>query len=398
MYRLLKIVPNTFESESRDLRELNIARELGFEVMVMAKCNEDKNGVKDRVDGFDVYRFSTRPLGNKAFIIKLNRVISLFTWAYGVRKFNPDVISCHDILALAIGNISNMCRSKGKRALLIYDSHEFEMGRNVRRTKFKKLLIKHIEGYLIKRSFKAVMVNDIIADEIKKLYKLPQRPVVVRNIPNKWVLIKDEIDKKREEYLRRFNRDKPPFIVMYHGRIANGRGIENMIMALNQTADTVGIIIGNGESQYIERLKGLAIKLNVAERVIFEPAIPYQELWKHLASADAGLVVIENICKSYFYSLPNKYFENIQSLTPIINSNFPAMDQLAQKYNIGISTDCSDPIKISQSIEKLKNDKELYSNIKQNLILAKEELCWENERRVLITMYEEIITKLENKN
>ncbi len=398
MYRLLKIVPNTFEGESRDVRELNIARELGFEVMVMAKCNENKNCVKDRVDGFDVYRFSTRPLGNKSFIIKFNRVVSLFRWAYGARKFNPDVISCHDILALAIGNISNMFRSKDKKALLIYDSHEFEMGRNVRRTKLKKFLIKYIEMYLIKQSFMTVMVNDIIADEIKKLYELPQRPVVVRNIPNKWILFKDEIEKKRKEYLRRFICDRPPFIVMYHGRIANGRGIENMIMALNQTADTVGIIIGNGEPQYIERLKGLAIKLNVAERVIFEAAIPYQELWKHLACADAGLVVIENICKSYFYSLPNKYFENIQSLTPIINSNFPAMDQLTQKYKIGISTDCSDPIKISQSIERLKNDKEFYSNIKQNLVLAKQELCWENERKILIRMYEEVITSLENKN
>lgn len=393
MYKLLKIVTNSFENENRDERELRVAVELGFEVMVMAKGNGKKNSF-DFVNDILVHRCTTKPLGNRRILIRLNRIVSVFKWSIYAHKINADVISCHDILSLMIGYLSNFYKVGKSKSLLIYDSHEFELGRNVKRSLLTKYIIKHLENFLIKRSYRTMMVNDIIADEVQNIYKLPNRPVVIRNIPEKWVLNDNEIECLKTDYIRKFNLDSNPFIVMYHGRVIKGRGIEVMLKAIKLTGGTVGIILGNGCPDYISYLKRLIIELDIEERILFENAVSYKKLGNYIACADVGLVSIENLCKSYFYSLPNKYFENIQALTPVINSDFPAMKRITKEYNIGISTDCSKVENISKSIKKLMNDKVLYQNLKNNLIVAKNDLCWENERSNLVMMYSDVIEHL----
>ena len=48
------------------------------------------------------------------------------------------------------------------------------------------------------------MVNDSIADEVQKIHKLKQRPIVVRSTPEKWAVDPEETKKKRRELLDRF--------------------------------------------------------------------------------------------------------------------------------------------------------------------------------------------------
>jgi hypothetical protein len=47
-------------------------------------------------------------------------------------------------------------------------------------------MIKFWEGKLIKKSVFTIVVSDGIADELQKIYKMDNRPVVIRSIPNKW--------------------------------------------------------------------------------------------------------------------------------------------------------------------------------------------------------------------
>ena len=75
--RVLKIALSTWENASRDKRELGVVEELGAEVLVLAKGNS--TGVIEQVDGFNVYRMSTRPLGNHVPNM-INRIASIFTW------------------------------------------------------------------------------------------------------------------------------------------------------------------------------------------------------------------------------------------------------------------------------------------------------------------------------
>ena len=171
--KVVKIVPNEFNNESRDERELGICQEMQAEVLVFAKEKNGKKNMIETVDGFKVHRCSTRPLGGKIPNI-INRLAALFTWAYFVRKSKPDIISGHDLVGLTIGWISTWFVNK--KPLLIYDSHEFELGRNIERTRLQKTGIQCWEHFLIGRSALVIMVNDSIADAVKKIYRLNTIP------------------------------------------------------------------------------------------------------------------------------------------------------------------------------------------------------------------------------
>lgn len=395
MSLIVKVVPNKFFNASRDKKEMTLLRDLGHQIIIVAKG--DTSDVVT-IDGFTVHQRTTRPLKmhylkNHNVTVLINRLLSLATWAVYVRKLRADCISGHDIIGIYIGWLSTWLMPKKNKPLLVYDSHEFELGRNTeaKRGIIEKWLIAYAEKFLMKRCAFSIMVNDSIADEVQRIHKLKNRPIVVRNIPPYWSIDETVSQKQRAEFCKALHVHETTFIAMYHGGITSDRGIENLIKAIARTEDAVGVILGNGQDDYMRSLKDLAVSHKVADRILFHPAVPIDVLWQYVGAVDAGMVTINNTCASYYYSLPNKLFENIQSGTPVIGSNFPEISRVINDYNIGLCCDPEDTADIANVINKMKSDEELYARFKHNLIQAKKDLCWENEREILKKAYQKIL-------
>lgn len=386
---VLKIAPSEWINESRDKRELGVVKELGAEVLVMAKGR--KSGVVDQVDGFDVYRMSTRPLGTyvpPAF----NRIVSIFTWAHQVRKIGPQIISGHDLPALLIGYLSGIFISRKRKPKLVYDSHEFELGRNVKRSRAALLVILHLERFLMKRCAFSIMVNDSIADEVRRIHHLKQRPVVVRSIPENWEIDDRVCQEIRQKLLYAAESPGRAILLMYHGMICSGRGIENLIRAAALCKDVMLVILGNAENEsYLETLQKMPACIRAGRRILFYPAVPAEQLWKYIGAADISMMPILPVTKSYYYALPNKFFESIQALTPVIASDLPEMKNLIERYGIGFTCRPGSVRDICRCIRCMCSDRTVYASYKENVRRAKEELNWENEKERLKKAYYKII-------
>ncbi len=389
--KILKISCNSWDSDSRDKRELLAYKELGADVLVMAKGAPRDIFKKDSVDNFDVLRFSTRPLGNKV-PKSLNRILSIIIWAYCAKLIKPDILSCHDLSGLLIGWLSTWFVSNRKRAKLIYDSHEFELGRNTKRSRFQYLAIKYLERFLINRCVFSIMVNDTIADEVMRIHRLKKRPVVVRSTPNLWCLNNSETAKVHSMFCKLLDIPDDSFIAMYHGGIIPGRSIETLIRLVAENKNISAVILGAGESEYLIQLKLFAVSLGVEKRILFLPPVPIQNLWKYVSAADVGVITIQATVKSYYYMLPNKLFENIQSETPVICSNFPVIKSIVDKYEVGLTCQPDDIHAINACIERMRTDKAFYLQCKKNLKVAKRDLCWENEKLILQEAFKKVIS------
>ena len=138
---LLKICNNSWETASRDRRELSACRELGARILVMAKGEPSDRGRKGTDGENTVLYYGTRPLGPSAPKM-LNRLAATVIWANTARKMKADVISGHNLPGLAIGWMSNWFVPKKKRALLVYDAHEYEAGRIAGRSKLLCWIIR----------------------------------------------------------------------------------------------------------------------------------------------------------------------------------------------------------------------------------------------------------------
>ena len=386
---VLKICCSEWNNESRDKRELSVCQELGIKTLVMAKGKSGDKYKHDLVSGFDVLRFSTQPLGNKIYK-GLNQIISLFMWAHYARKLKPDIISGHDISGLTIGWMSNWFRAD--KAKLIYDSHEFEIGRNANRSKLQRWGITHLERLLIKKCVFPIMVNDVIADEVQKIHKLEKRPVVVRSTPNFWAVDDTVTQIIHTKYCDALNIPNDSFIVMYHGGVMKDRGIETLLEVVAKSKNITAVILGNGDKKYLDSLKDKARELGVEKSVLFHEAVPIDELWKYVGAANLGMILAPAIEPNHLFSLPNKFFENIQSETPIICPEYPAMKPIIEKYKIGMTCDPTNISEIVDCVERMRRDKKFYSNCKTNIKIAKQDLCWEKEKEKLIKSYNILIS------
>ena len=89
----------------------------------------------------------------------------------------------------------------------------------------------------------------------------------------------------------------------------------------------------------------------------------------------------------------HKFFENIQALTPVIVTALPEMEKIIKKYNIGMVCPVGDIESARECVIRLKDDQHFYHYLKKNMIKAKKDLCWENEKGLLIDAWNRYIQK-----
>ena len=154
---------------------------------------------------------------------------------------------------------------------------------------------------------------------------------------------------------------------MYHGVVMADRGIETFIKLIGMNPKIKGIILGNEQvSGYIQGLKELVKLEGACGRVYFHPAVPNYELVNYVGASDVGMILSAAICKNHLYSLPNKFFENIQSETPVICPDYPEMKRLVDHFQIGLTCNPTNIREIYDCIERLRTDKKLYNRLKEN--------------------------------
>ena len=411
---VLKVCQGTFNNASRDHRELAAAQEAGFDVQVLAAplARED-DGKVETVKGFEVHRY--RPelnvpwrQGKNIFSRLCNSCMGVcqtflyrfrparyLVWAHKIRTFRANLLSGHDIYALTACWAATLFTPKAKKPLLVYDSHEFMLGTTLMRSRLERFVYKHLERFLMKRCAFSIMVNDSIADAVQALHHLDKRPLVIRNTANNWPLDEAVIAQKRRDMLDATGGGEDAFLVMNHGGLMPLRGQESLVHTVAANPRVRGVLMGFAmKPGYVESLKTLAETLGVSGRVAFLPGVPQDEIWQYAGAADLALILIHGQIQNHFWSLPNKFFENIQSLTPVLCSDYPEMRRLVTEYDIGLTVDPDDQAAIDAAVERLRTDGELRARFKQNLLRAKQELCWEREKTKLVDAYRALLPKV----
>lgn len=361
---------------NRDRREVDVAADLGWDVTVV----KPDNGKDDVPDRYKLLKFTTRP--HKHFPKKLNQISAGIRWAKEIAKLEPDIISGHNLTGMYIAMLSNKHRKDKKKARLVYDAHEYLMGQLVRANALKRKFNGAIEKYVIRHSDLPMFVNDSIADAVQKDYKLDQRPLCVRNFPNRAPEVSsEEKAAARKELEDLFENKGEKFIVMFHGQFRSGCSMEKLIKAAEAIPSMYLVFLGYAVN--LDYYTGLINSSSAKNRIAIHDAVPQKELWKYISAADLEAVIIENKNASYYYSLPNKLLESIQGLTPVIGSVYPEIKAIIDKYKVGITCVPEDQSSINKSIEYMIANKEFLAECRNNCISAREELCWEKESKTL---------------
>ena len=293
-------------------------------------------------------------------------------------SFKADVYHAHDLNTLLPAYLA----AKKIGAKVIYDSHELYTERNTlfKQTAFSKWVINKLEAFLIRKANTVITVNESIAVELSNLYNIPV-PSIVMNCPDYRIGIRNNL---LREMIQLNGNLK---IILYLGAITFNRGLEETMTAMGKVNKGVLVVMGYGKPEYISSLKQKSSQLGVKERLYFIPAVPPHEVVKYAASADIGIVPIQNACKSYYYCSPNKLFESMMAGLPVAASDFPELRRVIEETNCGYFFNPSDTDDIANTLNKMLSDDKTSKQMRHNALLYAHRYSWEKESKKLLSIY-----------
>lgn len=230
--------------------------------------------------------------------------------------------------------------AKEHNAALVYDSRELYSGLS---SAIGRPWVGWGWGFIERRHIRfadaVLTVSDAIADRLAARYGITH-PEVLYNAPEQ------EYRFESGDVLReRFGLDERP-IILYQGQFRNGRGLLALADAVATIPELQLVLIGEGalESKLREKLK----TFDTRSRII--PFTPPDELPPLTASADLGVLLIENMAKSLRFSLPNKLFEYLAAGLPVLASPLPEISRVLKPSNVGYFADPQDPDAIAHAL------------------------------------------------
>ena len=142
--------------------------------------------------------------------------------------------------------------------------------------------------------------------------------------------------------------------VMVHlGQMKRGRGGTQLIAALAYAPTAHLVFLGFGSES--DALKTLASESPYHSHVHFLDPVPPDEVREVIASCDIGITMLEDICLNHRYALPNKLFDYIHAGLPILASNLDEVRRIIHRYDIGMTTDASNPEQIGRAMKTMLN-------------------------------------------
>lgn len=374
MKKSLHLTHTDIESDSRILKEMEALAGSGYMVSglgVMLNEGAKRSAIPFKAD-ISAIRLSSREL---TFLPRTVRhalslcelMIKMLPRAIWQR---PDVVHCHDTLALPLGVIVKLFTG----AKLVYDAHELESDRNgltslqSRLTLFAEKLLWRFVNALI-----------VVSPSIQNWYQKdvgPKPSAVVLNSP-----LFSDVGGQESDYLRKkFSIPADRKVFIYVGILGPGRGLDLITQSFTNPEITSHVVfLGYGE--LADELKQLAA---AHSNIHIHEAVPHSQVVPIVRSADFGLCLVQNVSLSDYYCLPNKLFEYCFAGVPVLASNFPDIRTVLTEYGIGECCDLN-PDDIKRVILELENSDKHFK------FADVTPLSWQAQEQKIANLYQQIL-------
>jgi glycosyltransferase involved in cell wall biosynthesis len=329
-----------------------------------------------------------RRRGQLDYIMSWRR--SVYPWADAAAGVVPDadVHHGHDLTGL----VAAVAAADGTPALVVYDSHELypESGRHARQGRLARKWLRSLERRLAQRAVALVTVNRTLEEILRKNLGFT-RSVVVHNAPPRWTPPDPAPDLLRA----RLGLPLDAHILLYHGRLAEVRGLQQLVEAvLRPGMDDVHLVfLGYGPLR--DELAARAADPGSGGRVHLLDAVPPDELAAWVASADVGVMPNQPVNANERLSTPNKLFESMAVGLPVVSSDFPERRRIILEDpggRLGAVCDPTSPDAIATAIRSIVDLSAAERAALRSRILraAHERWNWESESARLVALYEEL--------
>lgn len=280
-----------------------------------------------------------------------------------VREHRADIWVANDWSALPI--VQNLAAEQG--VPYAYDTHELaidEYAQSLRWRLIHRPVIAAVERMGIAGAAVTSCVSQGIADRLHQVYRLPEKPLLIRNMP------------RYQAYPHRPCGET--IEVLYHGVVYEGRGLEACIDSVALWRPEFRLTIrGPGPDDYLAALRKRIETAGLADRVTLAPPVPMIDLVREANRFDIGLFALPGHSKQNVHVLPNKFFEYTMAGLALCVSDLPEMTALLRQHDLGRLIPEVTPQEIADAINGF--DRAAIDACKAHALEAAKVLNWEAE-------------------
>lgn len=366
--RIALAVVNDLHYDQRMQRICHTLAGAGYEVTLIGRMLPASQPLPAK-GSFRTLRFRYPVQKGKLFYILHNLAL---LWHYLWHRYDIYVANDLDTAPAAI------VAARLKGAKLVYDAHEYfpQLPEVVSRPVVRRIWTL-VEQWLVPSADACYTVSHAYSDIFKQKYQ--KHFDIIRNAT---VLEDKHFPQKPHE---------PPYI-LYQGAVNVGRGVEEMIAAMQYVRHPLQLwICGRGD--VLETCQKLAKEKGVAERVVFKGWVEPALLKNITLHATLGFTFFTKDGESYYYSLANRFFDYFHNGIPQLCVDFPEYARINAEYGMAILTDNLEPQHLAKLIDDLLGNPLLYGQLQQNCLAARLHLNWQQEAEKLLQIYARLAPK-----
>jgi glycosyltransferase involved in cell wall biosynthesis len=281
-----------------------------------------------------------------------------------------DVLLTRDLgMAAAIARVP-----RGRRPALVYESHGFSPevsaalsamlsdGRAPTRAKQDRLLDR--ERIVWQRADGYITITQALHDELTDRFGERDRIAVVH-------------DGVRIDRLQPIGRRGARPVVGYAGHLYPWKGVDVLLEALARIPDVHGLIVGGHPSELdLERCRGRAAELAIADRITFTGLVAPFEVGARIASADVLVLPNLPLRISRAYTSPLKLFEYMAAGRPIVASDLPAVREVVG-VDAAVLVKPGDPEALAAGLRRVLANPDLAERLARTALARVRDFTWD---------------------
>ena len=290
-----------------------------------------------------------------------------------------DLYIAHNLAALPVA--AKVARKYN--AKLGFDAEDFHSGESLADDKAVKLA-EFIEKKYLNQCDYITAASEFIAQAYAERYKIKEPTTVLNVFPLSMIQ-----DMPRQ--------DNPGLLLYWFSQnIGIGRGIEDVIMAMGRTKQTVRLYLqGRINPRYKTKLVRLALKNKVGQdRLIFLEISSQDDLFKIASRFDVGLALEKKEPLSKHFCIPNKILTYLLAGLSVIATDTKGQRSVIERIGrAGWMYKNGDIDSLVKRLEfLLENKQELDISKQESLKQAREIYNWDLERNKFLNIINEVLS------
>jgi len=293
------------------------------------------------------------------------------------------VLHSHDYHGMLVGGVALAKCGRRRDFWWIHDAHEFirqydiiDPGLQAAGAAWEEMFIRDVDHMCT--------VSEELAARLQEAYDLPRLPSVIYNTN----LLSSRY-KYRGESVKAKMGLSGKYLMVHSGTVTKGRGVENVIVALPRFPNAVLLLITESKNATTDKIEKLALQLGVADRVLYHPFLPHDEVVGFIADVDLGLITPDRYGNADV-GLANKLFDYILAGVPVVSSDTDAMRRFMTEWPIGEVFEAGNAESLTNAITSVMANPERYKQAINSRIDFLLKVTWEEQIARLYRIYDEL--------